>query len=385
MQLLIALLQIFLALFCSARASVVFLTQEHLIKHCGLTTESPNAKRLFDPTTSEGQDFDAKFTLDQFIDIDDVEEILLLSGIFYVEWNVTCWSKSLYDLVNVTSGGSPTGVTIFAKKWEELFYPRLRLRNAILDSGMVENFNIYMQLQSKLVKSPDELQITVRWWRYGRFSSSCPLNLEKFPFDNQLCRLEMISHSSFVTVKHSQLDIGYLGSNVTTENSDWDVINGSTRIIKAVGDKPNQIIYEFLLKRRPNYFVLNFMCPCILLVVLEMVALFLPPNLADRPIYMVTVVLALIFLGGSVLQQCPSVPQHIFLVSYISQMAVLCSVMCGESLLICCFTLRFSKYIIKINRYRIGVEKLIDFVTFSLCLIYFMNLNIQAIVFALKQ
>ena len=366
-------------------ADVVFLTQNDLVQFCGLTYETPNANRLFDPLTTKGQLFNTKFTLDRFDTIDDVNEIFKVSGTLYIEWNVTCWSRELFDLVNITSGGSPRGVTIFAKDWRELFYPKIRLRNAIFDSGMEENFNIYMQLQSRLVKSPDEILITVRWWRYGLFSSSCPLYLTKFPFDQQTCSLRLISHASYVVVEKSELEIGYLGSEVATANSNWDFLNGFNYIKPAVGEIPNQIIFEFHLKRRSYYFVINFMVPCILLVILEILALFLPPNLTLRPVFMGTVVLALIVLQGSVLLTCPSVTQQIFMVSYILQLAILCSAISVESLLICCFTQRFANYVIEFNQTSIKVENLIDFFTIISSISFFVYLNGYALSMASEK
>lgn len=58
-------------------------------------------------------------------------------------------------------------------------------------------------------------------------------------------------------------------------------------------DKYSQISYDFLLHRMPNFYVMYLILPCAAIVILTLIAFFIPPESGERIGFGVTVILSL--------------------------------------------------------------------------------------------
>ena len=152
---------------------------------------------------------------------------------------------------------------------------------------------------------------------YGRFQTSCNLNLRKFPFDTQSCSL------SFVHMLRPQFYMNGtepmilpFGVNFTfprgvrlrrslyMENSEWEVTDVSVNpyVMEAYDFGENfQVSYAAFdiiieLKRWPKYYVIVVIIPLFILAIISNLGYLLPTESGERVSLQVTVSLSFMFL-----------------------------------------------------------------------------------------
>ena len=152
----------------------------------------------------------------------------------------------------------------------------------------------------------------INWLPSFIMTSSCKLDLKDFPFDKQQCLLAFGSWTHHV---------GELNLSATTQvysqtpkSLDWKFENYECHV-----DVTNifvQYIYPQLhctlyLKRKPNFYLINVVLPCMLLLIIGSLAFCMPPESEERVSLSVTVFLALTVFLMSVMDIVPSSAEEV--------------------------------------------------------------------------
>lgn len=130
-----------------------------------------------------------------------------------------------------------------------------------------------------------------------RIISTCNLNIYKFPFDIQTCRL---SFGSFIyTVsdivlwpKSNSSVVNQNAQNVFATKDEWELLSVTVynRTYKTLGLEYSQVIYSIYIKRVAVVYVLNLIVPACFLVFLDIASMFIH-NYTNRLDFKITVVL----------------------------------------------------------------------------------------------
>ncbi|XP_041939084.1 5-hydroxytryptamine receptor 3C [Alosa sapidissima] len=154
-----------------------------------------------------------------------------------------------------------------------------------------------------------------------RMTTSCKMDLHKFPFDTQRCTITLISY--IYTIEELRLFSSYNASTVT-ENSrkmfqsqgEWDLVNVDiTRVNLTIGRFVwDQVVYTFIIRRRPLLYVVIFVVPVFYFLVLDLMSFFISGSGGEKLSFKVTVLLAISVLLLILHDMLPSTDQNMPLI-----------------------------------------------------------------------
>ncbi|XP_063077499.1 5-hydroxytryptamine receptor 3A-like [Engraulis encrasicolus] len=149
----------------------------------------------------------------------------------------------------------------------------------------------YVSLQaSGLVGTGDSYKIT----------STCKMELFKFPFDTQQCKLTVLT--TLNTIEQIRL---YPISNSSSAMSgsmtvfqaqgEWDLIsiNVSRQSLTIRTSTWDTVVYTIVMSRRPQLYVINFLTPVFLFLVLDLMSFFMNEARGEKLSFKVTLLLAI--------------------------------------------------------------------------------------------
>uniref|UniRef100_A0A2C9JM11 Uncharacterized protein n=1 Tax=Biomphalaria glabrata TaxID=6526 RepID=A0A2C9JM11_BIOGL len=159
---------------------------------------------------------------------------------------------------------------------------------------------------------------TVFWPPIVRMRSSCKMDITFFPFDDQLCGLNLGSwaYDGF------QVDVTNRSENVDlsnyVDNGEWELLG--TKIIRRVKNytccpEPYvDVTFYIMIRRRVLYYFLNVIIPCMLLSSLSLTGFLLPPDSGEKVTLGLTVLLAFSVFMLLVAENMPPTSEYIPLI-----------------------------------------------------------------------
>lgn len=145
--------------------------------------------------------------------------------------------------------------------------------------------NYEVSYESNVVMSDDG---RIYWIPPAIYKSSCTIDVEFFPFDQQECEMKFGSW----TFNGDQLDfIFYQGMNSLDftdylKSGTWDIIDAPGRIETTTkpgtNDTKTMVIFKFVLRRKTLFYTVNLIIPCVLISFVSVCVFALPADAGEK-------------------------------------------------------------------------------------------------------
>ncbi|XP_036197864.1 acetylcholine receptor subunit beta isoform X2 [Myotis myotis] len=217
--------------------------------------------------------------LAQLISLNEKDEEMSTKVYLDLEWNDyrLSWDPAEYegiDLLRITAGSV----------W---------LPDVVLLNNNDGNFDVALDIN--VVVTSDG---SVRWKPPGNYRSSCSIQVTYFPFDWQNCTMVFRSYSYDSSEVSLHTGVGLDGQErqevdihegTFIENGQWEIIHKPSRLIQPPGDprgagegQHQEVTFYLIIRRRPLFYLVNVIAPCILITLLAIFVFYLPPDAGEK-------------------------------------------------------------------------------------------------------
>ncbi|XP_071388075.1 neuronal acetylcholine receptor subunit beta-4 [Centroberyx affinis] len=135
---------------------------------------------------------------------------------------------------------------------------------------------------------------SIFWLPPAIYKSACKIEVKHFPFDQQNCTLKFRSW----TYDHTEIDL-VLKSEVAsmddfTPSGEWDILTlPGRRTVNPLDPTYVDLTYDFIIKRKPLFYTINLIIPCVLITSLAILVFYLPSDCGEKMTLCISVLLAL--------------------------------------------------------------------------------------------
>ncbi|MBN3308932.1 ACHB4 protein, partial [Amia calva] len=135
---------------------------------------------------------------------------------------------------------------------------------------------------------------SVSWLPPAIYKSACKIEVKHFPFDQQNCTLKFRSW----TYDHTEIDLvlktGVASMDDFTPSGEWDIVAlPGRRIVNPLDPTYVDLTYDFIIKRKPLFYTINLIIPCVLITSLAILVFYLPSDCGEKMTLCISVLLAL--------------------------------------------------------------------------------------------
>ncbi|CAH1252496.1 CHRNB4 [Branchiostoma lanceolatum] len=131
----------------------------------------------------------------------------------------------------------------------------------------------------------------VYWLPPAIYQSACSIEVRYFPFDRQNCSMKFGSW----TYDSSEVNIELIDNEAVMDdfkqNGEWDILRSPNR--KAAGGSDMFVMFDFIIQRKPLFYTINLIIPCILITSLSVLVFYLPSDCGEKITLSISVLLAL--------------------------------------------------------------------------------------------
>ena len=140
----------------------------------------------------------------------------------------------------------------------------------------------------------------VMWIPPAIYKSSCTIDVQYFPFDQQECEMKFGSW----TFNGEQVKLGWYEGAENVDLSDyvnsgtWDITKVPGRMENKTGDTEGhstaQIIFTLKMRRKTLFYTVNLIIPCVLISFLSVCVFYLPADAGEKMTMCISILLALV-------------------------------------------------------------------------------------------
>ncbi|XP_059158985.1 acetylcholine receptor subunit alpha-like [Physella acuta] len=217
------------------------------------------------------------FELVSIVEVDDIQQSFTCNGFLAFYWRdeILVWNSSQYG-----------GQKVLHPFPEDIWRPRVVVMNTLKDRDPFKDD------YSPVFVSSDGW---IYWIPGSLFATYCELDLTDYPFDHQTCTIQFVAmtlSSDEMSFKTMSTDMGL---TFFTKNGEWELLDTSmkTSILNTGSLYMSSIEVTFVMKRRPNFLLINIILPVVFLSFLNLLVFFIPVNSGEKVGYGITVLLAL--------------------------------------------------------------------------------------------
>lgn len=135
---------------------------------------------------------------------------------------------------------------------------------------------------------------TIEWLPPAIYKSACRIEVKHFPFDQQNCTLKFRSWTYDRTEINLALKTPAASMDDFTPSGEWDILAlPGRRTVNPLDPTYVDLTYDFIIKRKPLFYTINLIIPCILITSLAILVFYLPSDCGEKMTLCISVLLAL--------------------------------------------------------------------------------------------
>ncbi|KAG7267673.1 hypothetical protein CRUP_024465 [Coryphaenoides rupestris] len=274
--LLLLLLLLWFPVFSFARASPgggVPNAEERLINYL-LAPERYNKMIRPALNKSEQVTISMQVSLSQLISVNEREQIMTTNLWLFQEWNDyrLSWDPDKYE-----------GLKKLRIPAKMIWLPDIVLYNNVDGVYEVSYCNAVVSHTGYIFWLPPAI-----------YKSACAIQVRDFPFDRQNCTLKFRSW----TYDRTEMDLALIGDAASrddfTPSGEWDIVSLPARKNWDPRDAAYlDVSYDFIIRRKPLFYTINLIVPCVLITSLAILVFYLPSDCGEKVALCISVLLAL--------------------------------------------------------------------------------------------
>uniref|UniRef100_A0A8C4SIS6 Cholinergic receptor, nicotinic, beta 5a n=1 Tax=Erpetoichthys calabaricus TaxID=27687 RepID=A0A8C4SIS6_ERPCA len=248
--------------------------EERLVNYL-LSAENYN--KLIRPAVNKSQlvTIAIQVSLSQLISVNEREQIMTTNVWLTQEWNDyrLVWDPQEYD-----------GIKKLRIPSQHIWLPDIVLYN-----NADGTYEVSFYCNAVVSHNGD-----VFWLPPAIYKSACKIEVKHFPFDQQNCTMKFRSW----TYDHSEIDLiltsDFASRDDFTPSGEWDIVSLPGRKNENPDDPTYvDITYDFIIKRKPLFYTINLIIPCVLITSLAILVFYLPSDCGEKMTLCISVLLAL--------------------------------------------------------------------------------------------
>uniref|UniRef100_A0A4W5KC35 Cholinergic receptor, nicotinic, beta 5a n=1 Tax=Hucho hucho TaxID=62062 RepID=A0A4W5KC35_9TELE len=248
--------------------------EERLVNYL-LSPERYN--KLIRPAVNKSQQvtISIQVSLSQLISVNEREQIMTTNLWLFQEWNDyrLRWDPEKYE-----------GIKKLRIPSQHIWLPDIVLYN---NADGVYEVSFYC---NAVVSNTGD----IFWLPPAIYKSACAIEVQHFPFDQQNCTLKFRSW----TYDHTEVDLiltsDFASRDDFTPSGEWDIVSLPARKNEDPDDVTYlDITYDFVIKRKPLFYTINLIIPCVLITSLAILVFYLPSDCGEKMTLCISVLLAL--------------------------------------------------------------------------------------------
>ncbi|XP_070181636.1 neuronal acetylcholine receptor subunit alpha-6-like [Littorina saxatilis] len=147
---------------------------------------------------------------------------------------------------------------------------------------------------------------TVHWSPPAILTVSCATDITYFPFDTQTCPISVTTFG--FTINEMTVSPVGVDTSFYSLNGEWELRTTYTESNPA---EYSYVSFQFVFRRKPAYYGLNFVMPVLMCWILSVLIFLLPAECGEKMGYSLTVFLAFVLLITLLADRMPTTADHV--------------------------------------------------------------------------